>query len=379
MNDKIAPFYVMEVMAAAQRREMAGEDVLHLEVGQPSTGAPQAAVNVAHQLLDSSPLGYTSSRGIPALAPAIARHYSQSYGLDLDPERIAVASGASGAMVLALLTAFAPGARVGITAPGYPCYRNMLVALGMEPVPIKVGVETRFQPTVEHVARCGRLDGLIVASPSNPTGTVLPTAELKAIVAWCDENDVQLVSDEIYHGLTYGDVQTATAAEFSDEVIVVNSFSKYWSMTGWRIGWLVLPERLGAAVDRRAQNLVICPTALSQHVALAALDCGDELKGHLRRYDANRQILLAGLPKAGLTEIAPTDGAFYLWAKCDHLGSSVDLAAEWLENCGVAVTPGIDFDPDDGHRYLRFSYSGSTETMRQAVVKLQAWAERSGT
>lgn len=377
MDDKITPFYVMEVMAAAQEREMAGEQVWHLEVGQPSTGAPRAAVQVAHKLLDSSALGYTPSKGIPELAPAIATHIRKKYTIDVDPGRIAITSGASGAMVLAVLAAFKPGDRIGISEPGYPCYRNILLALGLEPVPIKVGPESRFQPRVEHLAAGPQIDGLVVASPSNPTGTVLSPAELGTIVAWCGDNNVQLISDEIYHGLTYGDVETATAAQFSDDVIVINSFSKYWSMTGWRMGWMVLPERLVSAVDRRAQNLVICPPAISQHVALAALDCADELEGHLRRYDTNRQILLAGLPDVGLTEIAPTDGAFYLWARCDHLGSSVDIAAQWLDAWGVAVTPGIDFDPVDGHRYLRFSYSGSTETVRQAVAQLQRWSDSS--
>ncbi len=363
----------MEVMAAAQRREQAGKRVLHLEVGQPSTGAPAAAVRRAHEMLEGSPLGYTPSRGIPELAPAIARHLHSMYEVEVDDTRIAITQGASGAMTLALLAAFEPGARIGVPEPGYPCYRNMVLALHMVPVPIKVDASTRYQPTVEHLQRVANLDGVIVASPSNPTGTVMAPNDLASLVMWCDENDVRLISDEIYHGLTYG-AEVATASAFSSNPIVINSFSKYFSMTGWRIGWMVLPKSLCGAVDRLAQNLVICPTALSQYVALAALECKTELDRHVARYNQNRNVLLEGLPRVGLTDIAPTDGAFYLWARCSHLGSSVELAAEWLDSCGVAVTPGIDFDPVDGHDFLRFSYSGSTEIMYDAVEQLTSWA-----
>ena len=378
MTLDIDPFYVMEVVAAAQEREQAGYAVFHLEVGQPSTGAPRGAVEVAHKLLDSHTLGYTTSRGIPEFAPAIARHIADQYDLDIDPGRIAITQGASGAFVLALLTAFEPGARVAISAPGYPCYRNMLTALHMEPVIVEVDASTRYQPTIELLEAAGPLDGVIVASPSNPTGTVLRPDELGSLVSWCDASGVRFISDEIYHGLTYDDAVTATATEFSDEAIVINSFSKYFSMTGWRVGWAVLPEELTGLFDRLAQNLVICPPALGQHMAVAALDCRTELDGHLARYATNRQILLEGLPKAGITDLAPSDGAFYVWARTDHLAAdSKALAAQWLSQLGVAATPGVDFHPTDGHRFMRFSFCGTTEAMRGAVDALHKWFLRS--
>ena len=368
----------MEVVAAAQEREQAGDAVFHLEVGQPSTGAPRGAIEVAHKLLDSHTLGYTTSRGIPEFAPAIARHIADQYDLDIDPGRIAITQGASGAFVLALLTAFTPGARVAVSAPGYPCYRNMLTALHMAPVTVEVDASTRYQPTIELLEAAGPLDGVIVASPSNPTGTVLRPAELEQLVKWCDANGVRFISDEIYHGLTYGDTVTATASEFSDDAIVINSFSKYFSMTGWRVGWAVLPEELTGLFDRLAQNLVICPPALGQHMAVAALDCRTELDGHLARYATNRQVLLEGLPKAGITDLAPSDGAFYVWARTDHLAAdSKLLAAQWLEQLGVAATPGVDFHPTDGHRFMRFSFCGTPETMRGAVDALHKWFLRS--
>lgn len=373
----IDPFYVMEVVANAQRREREGHAVFHLEVGQPATGAPKGAIAKGHDLLDHDVLGYTISSGIPELAPAIAAHAARTYGIDLDPARIALTQGATGAIVLALLASFEPGARVGVTNPGYPCYRNMLVALHMEPVLLDVDETTRFQPTIAHLEEAGQLDGVIVASPSNPTGTVMSPTELETIASWCDRHDVRLISDEIYHGLVYDDADATTAASYSDSAIVINSFSKYFSMTGWRIGWAVLPEPLVEPFDRLAQNLVICPPALSQHMALAALDCRDELDGHVARYATNREILLDGLPRAGMTDLAPADGAFYIWARTDHLAAdSKALAAEWLRDFGVAATPGIDFDPKRGHKYMRFSFCGSPETMHGAIDALTTWRMR---
>jgi aspartate/methionine/tyrosine aminotransferase len=377
MPPLIDPFYVMEVVAAAQEREEAGEAVFHLEVGQPSTGAPRGAVERAHHLLDADPLGYTTSRGIAALPQAIANHIGVEYDFDVDPSRIAVTQGATGAFVLTLLAAFEPGARVAVTVPGYPCYRNILTALHMHAVPIHVDAATRYQPTVSHLEAAGPLDGVIIASPSNPTGTVLAPDELAELTQWCDDRDIRFLSDEIYHGLTYGDIETATATALSDTAIVINSFSKYFSMTGWRIGWTVLPTDLVTRVDRLAQNLVICPPALSQHMALAALDCRDELDGHVARYAENRRILLEGLPKAGLTDLAPADGAFYIWARTDHLAAdSKSLATEWLRELGIAATPGLDFDPTDGHKYMRFSFCGSPHTMYGAIDSLSTWRLR---
>jgi aspartate/methionine/tyrosine aminotransferase len=377
MPASIDPFYVMEVVLAAQEREQSGDAVFHLEVGQPSTGAPRGAINVAHELLDSDTLGYTASKGIPELTPAISRYIAATYNHDVAPERIAVTQGATGAFVLSLLAAFDQGARVAVAAPGYPCYRNMLTALHMEPVVIDVDASTRYQLTVDHLDVAGPLDGVIVASPSNPTGTVLGPLDFADLISWCDANDARFISDEIYHGLTYGDTESSTATAHSDSAIVINSFSKYFSMTGWRIGWAVLPEDLVTPFDRLAQNLVICPSTLSQRMALAALDCTEELDSHVARYAENRQILLDGLPRAGLTELAPADGAFYIWARTDHLASdSKDLAAIWLRELGVAATPGIDFHPTEGHRFMRFSFSGSPETMRGAVDALQTWRLR---
>ena len=373
----IDPFHVMEVVAAAEARERAGDRVFHLEVGQPSTGAPAAALARLHELTGGHTLGYTTSRGIPELPPAIAAHLRSSHDLDIDPARIAVTQGASGAFVLALLAAFEPGARVGVTEPGYPCYRNMLRALHMEPVPIALDPDRAFALDLETLEGCMPLDGVIVASPSNPTGTVLSPDELRAVTGWCDAHGVRFISDEIYHGLTYDGAETATATAMSDEAIVINSFSKYFSMTGWRMGWMVLPEQLLTRVDRLAQNLVICPPTPSQHVALAALGCAEELDAHVERYAVNRRVLLEGLPRAGITEFAPADGAFYLWARTDHLAAdSQHLSAEWLRDVGVAATPGLDFHPTDGHRWMRFSFSGSTETMHGAVDALTTWRMR---
>ncbi len=371
----------MEVVAAADAAERAGNAVFHLEVGQPSTGAPAGAIARAHELLDTNVLGYTTSRGIAELPMGIAGHIADWHGIDVDPARIAIAQGASGAFVLALLAAFEPGARVGVTVPGYPCYRNMLAALDLEAVPIRIDATTDFVPTVDHLdaaSATGPLDGVIVASPSNPTGTVLSRAALTALVSWCEEHDCRFISDEIYHGLIYEGAEATTATELSDRAIVINSFSKYFSMTGWRIGWAVLPEDLVTPFDRLAQNLVICPPAISQHVALAALGCHDELRSHVDRYTENRAILLDGLPKAGMTDLAPADGAFYVWARTDHLAAdSKALAAEWLRELGVAATPGVDFDPDEGHRWMRFSFCGTPETMRGAIDALTTWRLRS--
>ena len=376
MTPMIDPFYVMEVVAAAEAKEASGATVHHLEVGQPSTGAPSGAIERAHQLLDAHPLGYTTSRGIPELAPAIATHLARSYGIDVDPARIAITQGATGAFILGLLAALDTGARVAVTTPGYPCYRNILTALHMEPVQLEVDAHNRFQPTIEQIEAAMPLDAIIIASPANPTGTMLSPAELEALTTWCEENDVRFFSDEIYHGLTYDGPQTATATQFSDSAIVINSFSKYFSMTGWRIGWTVLPEEMLTSVDRLAQNLVICPPAIGQHVALAALDCCDELEAHVSRYAHNRRILLDGLGKAGLTDLAPADGAFYIWARTDHLADdSQALAKEWLDDLGIAATPGIDFHPAEGHKYMRFSFCGPTESMHAAVDGLQTWYE----
>jgi aspartate/methionine/tyrosine aminotransferase len=368
----IAPFHVMQVMKAAAEQAASGAEVLHMEVGQPSTGAPEGVVRAAEAALRSgAPLGYTDATGMPELRARIARHYGDQYGLAVDPARVVVTTGASGGFVLAFLAAFDVGARVGVLEPGYPCYRNTLQAFGVQVVPIPVGPETRFQPTVTMLDAVAPLAGLVIASPSNPTGSCLTPEELAAIVGWCRESGTWLVSDEIYHGLVSGDPARSALAEWDDSV-VINSFSKYFSMTGWRLGWLVAPGRLVPAIERLAQNLTIAAPTLSQVAAVSAFDCRAELDGHVARYALNREIVLNGLKAIGLTTLAPADGAFYAYADISPLSDdSQKLCAEWLAELGVAATPGIDFDPVRGHRFVRFSFAGSTADMREAMRLLR--------
>ncbi len=370
----VPPFIVMDVLAAANERAAQGHPVFHLEVGQPSTPAPQRVIEAARIALGSDKLGYTEALGIPALRRRIARHYLDWYGVDIDPARVVITTGSSGGFLLAFLAAFDAGDRVALAAPGYPAYRNILVALGIEAVSIPVGANTRFQPTAELVASLPKaVDGLIVASPSNPTGTMLDRAALKALADECAARGIRLVSDEIYHGIVYGE-KAHSALEFTDQAIVVNSFSKYFSMTGWRLGWMVLPADLVRPAECLAQNLYISPPSLSQHAAIAAFDCHDELGANVRRYGENRALLLDMLPKAGFERIAPSDGAFYLYAEIDHMTlDSHEFCRRMLMETGVAATPGTDFDPERGHRYVRFSFAGSTQDMRAAAERLIAW------
>jgi aspartate/methionine/tyrosine aminotransferase len=370
----VPPFIVMDVLAKANERQAQGHAVYHLEVGQPGTPAPAKVIEAARRALGSERLGYTEALGIPALRRRIAQHYREWYGVALDPARVVVTTGSSGAFLLGFLAAFDPGDRVALAAPGYPAYRNILGALGIEAVPLPVGANTRFQPTADLLAALpGKLDGLIVASPSNPTGTMLDRAGLQALTEGCAARGVRLVSDEIYHGIVYGD-QAHSALEFTRDAIVVNSFSKYFSMTGWRLGWMVLPEDLARPVECLAQNLFISPPSLSQHAAVAAFDCADELGANVRRYADNRALLLELLPKAGFARIAPSDGAFYLYAEVGHLTpDSHAFCRRMLEETGVAATPGTDFDPERGHRFVRFSFAGTTADMKAAAERLIAW------
>lgn len=372
---QVPPFIVMDVMRAAAERVAAGHDVLHLEVGQPSTGAPAKVIEAAKQALDAGPLGYTLAFGIDPLRQRIADYYRSVHKVPLRPDNVVVTTGSSGAFLLSFLAAFEAGDRVGVASPGYPAYRNILTALGVEPVLIPVGPASHFQPTVDVVrAHGGKLDGLIVASPSNPTGSMLSAPELAALAAWCGAEGVRLVSDEIYHGLTYG-MPAATAAGMG-EVIVVNSFSKYYSMTGWRLGWMVVPDDLLRAVECLAQNLFISPPTLSQYAAVAAFDCTEELDANLARYAKNREILLNELPGAGFDRLAPADGAFYLYADISRWSNDAkDFSRRILDETGIACTPGIDFDPIEGHRYLRFSFAGATQDMVEAARRLKAWTK----
>jgi aspartate/methionine/tyrosine aminotransferase len=372
----IAPFHVMEVMKAAAERERVKGDVLHLEVGQPSTPAPRRALAAAHTALEGHRLGYTDATGIPPLRERIARFYNERYGVVVDPRRVIVTMGASGGFVLAFLAAFDVGDRVAVTEPGYPCYRNTLEAFGIEVVTVPVDASTRFVPTVEALDAAGDLDGLVLASPANPTGTMLTELELEQIVRYCRNWGIRLVADEIYHGITY-DRPAPTALSATSDAIVLQSFSKYFSMTGWRLGWMVAPEELVRPVERLAQNLFISPPAVSQYAAVAAFDAADELDANVARYAENRRVLMASLRRAGLDRFAPPDGAFYLYVDVSELTDDSDaLSAEWLDGLGIAVTPGIDFDLSYGHRFVRLSYSESTADIAEAGRRIEAWAER---
>lgn len=370
---EIAPFIVMEVLRAANERAAAGGEVLHLEVGQPGTGAPDSVLDAARAALAGDRLGYTEAFGLPALRARIRRHYRDFYGLDVPQERVVVTTGSSGAFLLSFLAAFDAGDRVAMAAPGYPAYRNILKALGVEPVEIPVGAETRFQPTPALLdAVPGRLDGLIVASPSNPTGTMLGPHDLRALVAHCRARGLRLVSDEIYHGITYGHAATS-ALSFTDDAVVINSFSKYFCMTGWRLGWMILPPDLARPVERLAQNFFISPPSLSQHAAIAAFDARAELDARVARYAESRALLLAELPRAGFEDLAPADGAFYIYADSGRLSNDSEaFCRDVLREAGVAITPGVDFDPARGHRHVRISFAGAPEEIAEAARRLVA-------
>ncbi len=374
----VAPFIVMDVMEAARQREEAGQHIIHMEVGQPATGAPRKAVAHLGAAMQSDPLGYTVALGRPDLRAGIAALYQRWYGLDLSPERIVVTAGSSAAFVLAFTALFDPGARVAVGEPGYPSYRNILSALDLVPVGIATGAENRFQPTPQEVSAVPGLDGLLVASPANPTGTMLDRVALGGLIAACQARGARFISDEIYHGLHYG-ARGVSALELSDEVVVINSFSKYFSMTGWRIGWMVVPEDFVRTIERLAQNMFICASHASQIAALAALECTDELEANLQVYRQNRSLMLDGLPRAGFDKIAPPDGAFYIYADVSEMTEdSAALAREILIEAGVAVTPGLDFDPRRGRQSLRFSYARSPEEIREGLARLEKFMSARG-
>ena len=382
IRGQVPPFIVMDVMAEANRREVAGEDVLHLEVGQPSTGAPSGVIEVAQATLVSDKLGYTEALGINLLRERIARYYGETHDIDLAADRVVVTTGSSGGFMLAFLSAFDAGDRVALADPGYPAYRNILSALGIEAVAIPTTIDDRYQPTPELLDRVvretGAIDGLIVASPANPTGTMLAAAEMKALTGYCDANGIRLISDEIYHGITY-EGAGETALSFTDNAFIVNSFSKYYSMTGWRVGWMVVPEDLHRSVECLAQNLFISVPALSQRAACAAFDCREELDANVLRYAANRELLLRELPKAGLDRLAPADGAFYIYAEVGHLtNDSEAFCRQILAETGVAMAPGTDFDRERGRATVRISFAGDTATMGEAARRLQAWLPGAG-
>jgi aspartate/methionine/tyrosine aminotransferase len=373
------PFIVMDVITAANARQAelppGAPHVIRMEVGQPGTGAPAGAAAAAARALQSgAPLGYTEALGLRSLRERIARHYADWYGFSLRHERVAVTVGASGGFPLAFLAAFDPGDRVALTAPFYPPYVNILTALGITPVILPAGPATRFQPTMAMLERLEpRPDGVIVASPCNPAGTMLHPEELAAIAGWSHRAGVRLISDEIYHGLNYLS-PVATAAALSPSAVVVNSFSKYFSMTGWRIGWLVLPEDLLRPVECLAQNLFISAPHIAQVAAEAAFDCTDELQANVARYRRSRELLLEALPGAGFPRISPAEGAFYLYADVsDRSNDSQDFCRRMLAEVGVAVSPGVDFDRERGHSFVRFSYCGPEADMAEAARRLARW------
>ncbi len=384
----------MEVMRAAEELEQAGRSIVHLEVGQPSTSAPSGVLAAAKAALDEHKLGYTAAKGTPELREAIAAWYSTRYRCVVSADRIIVTTGASGSCVLSFLAMFDPGQRVAVLEPGYPCYRNDLQALGVEVVSIPLGHETSFRPTIAQLEQVGPLDGLIIATPSNPTGTVLSQALLSEIWQWADRNAVRLIVDEIYQGITFEPdeltelgandptAKSHTAVSISDDIVVFNSFSKYFSMTGWRLGWIVAPENLCQPIERLAQNLTISAPTLSQVAAVAAFDCIDELEANVGRYRQSRQVVFDGLQQAGLTKTAPPDGAFYYWIDvgelCEELNiDSQTLCQRWLTEAGVAITPGVDFDLRNGHRFVRVSYAGSPIEMEQGMTRLNHWLANS--
>lgn len=376
----VPPFHVMDVLAAAALRSQTHGDLVNLAAGQPFAPPPEPVLAAAREALARPDrLGYTVALGIADLRAAIAGHYRHRYGLDVGPDEVVVTTGSSGGFLLTFLAAFDPGARVAITRPGYPCYRNILTALGCTVVELPCGPDTRFQPTLAMLEDLDQpIDGLVLASPANPTGAVLDAAELAAIASWCDGSGVQLVSDEIYHGITYGPAGAGTECAWrtSREAVVVNSFSKFFAMTGWRLGWLLVPERLRRAVDCLTGNLTICPPALAQHAALAAFapESYDELAGHVRRYAHNRALLLDGLPALGLSQLAPADGAFYIYADVSAFTSdSMAFCRRLLAERGIAIAPGVDFDPVDGHKHVRMSFAGATSDIEEALRRLPSW------
>ena len=369
----VEPFHVMEVLKAVAARRLSHDDVVLLCVGQPSTPAPAPVLDAADRALRADTLGYTEAVGTLEFRRAIAAHYADRYRLAVDPGEIVVTTGSSGGFLLTLLAAFDPGDLVAITRPGYPAYRNDIVATGCRLVELACGPRTRYQPTVAMLEELPeRPAGLVIASPANPTGTIIEAAELDAVARWCAANDVLLISDEIYHGISFGR-PTHSAWESGRDAVVVGSLSKYQSMTGWRAGWLLLPEPLRRPVELLQGNLAICAPAISQAAGVAAFgpDARAELDGHVRRYAANRDILLARLPELGITSFAPPDGAFYAWCDIGHLtDDSQAWCADVLAATGVALTPGIDFDPVDGHRFMRLSFCGTAEEISNGIDRL---------
>ncbi len=375
----VPPFMVMDVMAAAARLEAQGRRIIHMEVGQPAAGAPATAIAAARAALSSARLGYTETLGITSLRRRIAHAYAEWHGLDIDPARIVVTTGSSAGFILAFLSAFETGDRVAVALPGYPPYRHILTALGCEPVGIETSAETRWSMSGETLLahhRIKPLKGVVVGSPANPSGTMMTASALTELIRCAEDAGIVVISDEIYHGLDYA-FAAECAARISSDVIISNSFSKYFCMTGWRIGWMVVPQPLVRAIERLQQNLAISVPTLSQIAAEAAFDGREELETVRRGYEENRRILLEGLPRVGLDSFLPADGAFYLYADVSRFTTdSFAFATRMLEEAGVAATPGVDFDPLRGRNFLRLCYAGAREEMREAVERIGTWLEK---
>lgn len=374
-RSEVDPFIVMDVMEAARAAEAAGRHIIHMEVGQPGAGAPMAAVGRLSADMAGDPLGYTVGLGLPELRARIARHYKDWYGLDLDAERVVITAGASGAFLLAFSALFDTGERVGLGAPCYPSYRQILKALDLVPVDMPTTLATRMQPVAGDVV-AHDLAGLIVASPANPTGTMLDIDAMRGLADACAVTGAAFISDEIYHGLAYED-RAVSALEVTDEVYVINSFSKYFSMTGWRVGWMVVPKDHVRRIERLAQNMFICPSHASQRLALHAMECGDELDARVDDYRANRALMIDALPAMGLGKFAPPDGAFYVYVDVsDYTDDSLTFCSQILDQAGVAITPGLDFDPVEGHKWVRLSYARSTDDIREGLVRLAGFMDQ---
>jgi len=378
LRSGIPPFYVMDVWLAAAERQRSHGDLVNLSAGQPSVGAPEPVRAAAAAALHSNELGYTVTLGIPELRAAIAADYQRQHGLEVESDAVVATTGSSGGFLLAFLACFDVGDRVALASPGYPCYRNILSALGCEVVEIPCDAQTRFQPTAQMLAELDPpVQGVIIASPANPTGTVIPPADLAAIASWCDESGARLISDEVYHGLVYeGSPQTSCAWQTSRNALVVNSFSKYYAMTGWRLGWLLVPTELRRAVDRLTGNFTICPPVLSQLAAVAAFtpEATYEAENNRRHYAVNRSLLLDGLPRIGIDRLAPTDGAFYVYADVsDFTNDSLAFCSKLLADTGVAIAPGIDFDTVHGNSYVRLSFAGPTGDVEEALRRIGPW------
>lgn len=371
MPAEIAPFHAIAVSVLAHELKGQGRSIIHMEFGQPSTPAPKAAIAAAHHILDSDPMGYWESS---ALTARIARHYAEAYGAKINPRQVIMTCGASAALVLALASSFEPGARIAMARPGYVAYRNTVKALHMTPVEIACGHNERFQLTARALAELEPAPaGVIVASPANPTGTILPPEELAAIAQVCRDRSIRIISDEIYHGLSYVG-PTCSMLEFEPTALIVNSFSKYFSMAPWRLGWLVAPRADLSRARAFVGNLFLTAPSLAQHAALAAMDATEELQANVAVYARNRELLLAALPALGLREIAPPDGAFYVWADVGHMtDDSLGLCRDLLRATGVATAPGIDFDPGEGHHFIRLSFAVSTAEVEEAIRRMIPW------